>query len=144
MLLTFELKSDSSKDFRPNYDDLSKHALGSIKPNVQPTKEDFPFNPYTKNWQLTIILDDYRCIQGTCKIPTINNTEIDSPLTGTINHIPLSFIISKIPAAGRTKPVVWHSPFINTMTQANFNSVDRFFNNQYDYLIEETRKHKDA
>ena len=142
MQLSFELKSESPKDFHPNYDDLLNHTLGSIKPNTKPAEQEFPFNPQTKNWQLKIIFDDYKCIQGICNIPTRNNTEIESPSTGSKNYIPLTFVISKIPAAGRKKPVVWHSPFIKKMTQANFKSINTFFNNKYDFLIEETRKHK--
>lgn len=142
MRLTFELLSEDPKDFQPSYETLTKHILGSFKVNDLSSEKYFPFNSTTKDWSLKIIFDDYKSIKGICTIPTKKNFMITSEKTGTINYIPVYFIISKNPINRRKRPVVWQSPFINQMTQQNFTSIDRFFDNYFDEIIEKTRIHK--
>jgi hypothetical protein len=142
MQLTIELLNEDPKDFQPTFETVSNHILGSFKVNKDTTNETFPFNPETKDWLLKIIYDDYKFIKGIGTIPTKNNIQITSEITGTLNYLPIYFIISKSPIGDRKKPVVWQSPFFSQMTQNNFDSLDRFFGKYFNEIIERTRIHK--
>lgn len=139
MQISFELLNEDPKDFQPSYETLSNHTLGSFKVNTLTADEKFPFNSSTKDWSLKIIFDDYKSIKGICSIPTENNSLITLQQTGSINYVPVYFIISKNPINRRKKPVVWQSPFFNQMTQKNFDSLNRFFNDHFDEIIEKSR-----